>query len=147
VEEGARFEFLTNPTRLIGDQSGAMRAVSCVRMELGEADRSGRKKPREVVGSSFELPADIVIIAYGFDPVPFSAGSEFAQLRTETWGGLSVDENQMTSATGIFSGGDAVRGPSLVVHAVRDGRSAAEGIHRYLQTSSRELPGPFRPVS
>jgi glutamate synthase (NADPH/NADH) small chain len=71
-------------------------------------------------------------VAYGFDPVPFPKDSDFAGLKTDDWGGLKIDRNQMTSEAGVFSGGDSVRGPSLVVHAVRDARKAAQGIHRYL---------------
>jgi len=77
-----------------------------------------------------------VLVAYGFDAVPFPAGSDFASLAVEEWGTLKVDRNQMTSEPGVFSGGDSVRGPSLVVHAVRDGRKAAQGIHRYLQPTA-----------
>ena len=79
-------------------------------------------------------PADLLLVAYGFDPVPFPAEGEFAAIATEAWGGIKVDAHQMTSLPGVFSGGDSVRGPSLVVHAVRDGRRAAQGIHRHLQS-------------
>lgn len=133
VEEGARFEFLTNPVAILGDANG-VQAVRCTRMELGEPDASGRRKPRPAPGSDFSLSAELVIVAYGFDPVPFPADSEFARIRTETWGGFIVDQNQMTSLPGVFAGGDASRGPNLVVQAVRDGRKAARGIHRFLQS-------------
>lgn len=132
LEEGARFEFLTNPVALLGDASGTLRAVRSVRMELGEPDASGRRKPRTVAGSEFELPADLVLVAYGFDPVPFPPGSGFEAIATTDWGSIVVDRDQMTSVPGIFAGGDSVRGPSLVVHAVRDARRAAEGMHRFL---------------
>ena len=135
IEEGATFEFLTNPTALIGDANGQVTHVRCVRMELGAADASGRRKPRAVPGSEFDVPADIVLVAYGFDPVPFPPGSEFAALATDEWGALKIDANQMTSEPGIFAGGDASRGASLVVHAVRDARKAAEGIDRYLHAA------------
>ena len=133
LEEGARFEFLVNPTAIEGDAAGAVAAVRCVRMELGAADAGGRRKPRAVPGSEFSVPAEVLLVAYGFDPVPFPAGSDFAALKTDEWGGLRTDQNQMTSLPGVFSGGDSVRGPSLVVHAVRDARKAAQGMHRYLQ--------------
>ncbi|MFA6545710.1 MAG: NAD(P)-dependent oxidoreductase [Limisphaerales bacterium] len=135
LEEGARFMFLTNPLALEGNAQGAVTAVRCVKMELGEPDSSGRRKPRAVKGSEFVLPADLVLVAYGFDPVPFPAGSDLAQIAVNDWGAIKVDENQMSSVRGVFAGGDVVRGPSLVVHAVRDGRRAAEGIHRYLNAS------------
>jgi glutamate synthase (NADPH/NADH) small chain len=100
-------------------------------MELGAKDASGRSKPREVPGSEFDVPAEIVLVAYGFDPVAFPEDSEFAAIELNEWGGIVTDLNQMTSVPGVFAGGDSVRGPSLVVHAVRDARKAAQGIHRY----------------
>lgn len=132
LEEGATFEFLANPVALDGDAAGRVAAVRCVRMELGAPEAGGRRKPRPVAGSEFTLPADLVLVAYGFDPVAFPADSDFARLRTNEWGALVVDENQMTNLPGVFTGGDAVRGPSLVVHAVRDARKAAAGIHAFL---------------
>jgi glutamate synthase (NADPH/NADH) small chain len=132
LEEGARFLFLTNPVGLNADANGRVASVHCVGMELGEPDSSGRRKPRVVAGSDFAIPADLVLVAYGFDPVPFPAGSDLAAIGVNDWGAIKTDANQMTSFAGVFSGGDAVRGPSLVVHAVRDGRKAAAGIHRYL---------------
>ena len=142
LEEGARFEFLTNPVELISDGHGHVAQVRCTRMELGAADASGRRKPRAVPGSEFNTGADLLIVAYGFDPVPFPAGTEFGALVTDQWGGLKTDGNCMTSAKGVFSGGDSVRGPSLVVHAVRDARRAAQGMHRYLQTRTPASPSP-----
>ena len=135
LEEGARFEFLVNPIAIEGDATGAVSAVRCVRMELGAVEAGGRRKPRAVPGSEFSVPADVLLVAYGFDPVPFPPGSDFAALQTDDWGGLKVDANQMTSSPGVFAGGDSVRGPSLVVHAVRDARRAAQGMHRYLQAT------------
>ena len=135
LEEGAEFQFLVNPLQLIANEARAVAAVRCVRMELGEPDASGRRKPRPVAGSEFTTPADLILVAYGFDPVPFPATSEFARIATTDWGSLIVDRDQMTSAPGVFSGGDAVRGPSLVVHAVRDARKAAQGIHRFLSSA------------
>ncbi len=132
LEEGARFEFLTNPVALEGNADGCVTAVRCVRMELGAPDSSGRRKPRPIAGSEFTVPADVLLIAYGFDPVPFPPTSDFAAVKTNDWGGIIVDANQMTNIEGVFAGGDSVRGPSLVVHAVRDARRAAQGIHRFL---------------
>jgi glutamate synthase (NADPH/NADH) small chain len=136
LEEGAQFMFLTNPLALEGNARGDVTAVRCMRMELGEPDASGRRKPRPVKDSEFVLPADLVLIAYGFDPVPFPPGSDLARISLNDWGVIQVDEKQMTSVPGVFAGGDVVRGPSLVVHAVRDGRRAAEGIHRYLSATA-----------
>lgn len=132
LEEGAQFMFLTNPLALEGNAAGEVTAVRCVRMELGEPDASGRRKPRAVQGSEFTLPADIVLIAYGFDPVPFPPESDLSQIAVNDWGAIQTDENQMTNVERVFAGGDVVRGPSLVVHAVRDGRKAATGIQAVL---------------
>jgi glutamate synthase (NADPH/NADH) small chain len=140
LEEGAQFQFLTNPVALLGNAAGQVVAVRCVRMELGAPDASGRRSPKAVPGSEFEIPVDLVLGAYGFDPVPFPAGSDLAQVATDKWGGFRIDGNQMTSIPGVFAGGDSVRGPSLVVHAVRDARKAALGIHTYLsKTGARGI--------
>jgi glutamate synthase (NADPH/NADH) small chain len=136
VEEGAEFLFLTNPIKLEGDADGNVTKLHCVKMELGKPDASGRRRPRPVPHSEFVLDADLVLVAYGFDPVPFPADSDFASIEFNEWGGIVVDENQMTNIAGLFSGGDAVRGAQLVVHAVRDGRRAAEGIATWLATKS-----------
>ena len=106
-------------------------------MLLGEPDASGRRKPRTVPNSEFLVPADLVLIAYGFDPMPFPAESDFRRVATNDWGGIVIDQDQMTSVPGVFAGGDSTRGPSLVVHAVRDARKAAEGIDRYLHEAKR----------
>jgi glutamate synthase (NADPH/NADH) small chain len=132
TEEGARFMFLTNPLSLEGNERGEVTGVRCVRMELGEPDASGRRKPRPVPDSEFTLPADLVLIAYGFDPVPFPADSDLSRIEVNDWGATKVDADQRTNIPGVFAGGDVVRGPSLVVHAIRDGRRAAASIHRDL---------------
>jgi glutamate synthase (NADPH/NADH) small chain len=135
LEEGARFEFLVNPVEVLAGPHGQVAGVRCVRMELGAADASGRRKPQPVAGSERTVEADLILVAYGFDPVPFPANSDFNVLAVEKWGTLRVDANQMTSLAGVFAGGDSVRGPSLVVHAVRDGRRAARGIDLYLHAT------------
>jgi len=109
-------------------------------MELGEPDASGRRKPRVVPGSEFVVPAEIVLAAYGFDPAPFPANTDLSQISLNDWGAVTTDENQMTSVPGVFAGGDLSRGPSLVVHAIRDGRRAAAGIDRYLTYKQRSSP-------
>lgn len=140
LEEGARFEFLCNPVEIIAGAAGEVKSVRCVRMELGAPDASGRRSPKPVPGSEFIVPADILIVAYGFDPVPFSSGNDATPLATDRWGSIKVDANQMTNLPGVFAGGDSVRGPSLVVHAVRDARKAARGIHCYLHANRQEVP-------
>jgi glutamate synthase (NADPH/NADH) small chain len=142
LEEGAQFQFLTNPVALIGNASGQVAAVRCVRMELGAPDASGRRSPKAVAGSEFDVPADLVVAAYGFDPVSFPADSDLAKIATDKWGGFRIDANQMTSLEGVFAGGDSVRGPSLVVQAVRDARKAALGMHLYLSGRTSHTPPP-----
>ncbi len=132
LEEGAVFHFLTNPVAILDDGRGHVARIRCVRMELGAPDASGRRKPVTIPGSEFELAADLVLAAYGFDPPPMQAGSDITHVTTNEWGGVVVDDNQMTSLPGVFAGGDLVRGPYLVVHAVRDGRKAAMAVHQYL---------------
>jgi glutamate synthase (NADPH/NADH) small chain len=147
VEEGARFMFLTNAVSLSGNAEGEVCEADCMRMELVEPDAKGRRKPRAIPNSEFSVPVDVVLIAYGFDPVPiFAAGnsdksatadSSCREIEVNKWGGVIVDENQMTSVPGVFAGGDLVRGPDLVVRAVRDSRKAAAGIHKYLSSRTR----------
>ena len=132
VEEGARFEFLTNPLRIEKDASGKLVGIRVLRMQLGPPDPQGRQSPIPIPGSESTIPADLVLVAYGFDPEP-PPSFEGAELALDRWGALKVDQNQMTSLPGVFAGGDSSRGASLVVHAVRDGRAAAQAIHLHLQ--------------
>jgi glutamate synthase (NADPH/NADH) small chain len=138
VEEGARFLFLTNPIALTDNGAGRVAEARCLRMELGDPDAKGRRKPRPIPGSEFTVPVDVVLVAYGFDAVPIFAAGNSDKIGVNEWGGVIVDANQMTSVPGIFAGGDLVRGPDLVVRAVRDSRKAAAGIHKFL--SSRSEP-------
>jgi glutamate synthase (NADPH/NADH) small chain len=126
--------FLTNAVSLSGNAAGEVCEARCVRMELGEPDGKGRRKPHPIPGSEFSVPVDVVLIAYGFDPVPIFAAGNSDKIDVNKWGGVIVDQNQMTSVPGVFAGGDLVRGPDLVVRAVRDSRKAAAGIHKYLSS-------------
>jgi glutamate synthase (NADPH/NADH) small chain len=146
IEEGAKFSFLTNPTAVLGNAQDQVTHVRAIRMQLGEPDASGRRKPDPVPNSAFEQPADVVLIAYGFDPVPFPTNSDLHQVKVNAWGGVVVDDNQMTSVPGVFAGGDLVRGPSLVVHAVRDGRKAAKAMHAYLKGRQPKRPVRVEPL-
>lgn len=136
IEEGARFMFLTNPIALDANDAGEVAEARCVRMELGEPDAKGRRKPVPIAGSEFAIPVDVVLAAYGFDPVPIFAAGNSDKIDVNEWGGVIVDANQMTSVPGVFSGGDSVRGPDLVVRAVRDSRKAAAGIHKFLSSQN-----------
>ncbi len=141
IEEGAQFQFLVNPILVCGDSRGDVQGVRCVRMELGEPDASGRRKPRPVRNSEFNVRAEVVLVAYGFDPVPMPAGDHLPDILRNKWGMFEVNPDGMTNIPGLFSGGDAVRGPSLVAHAIRDGRHAARSIDRYLSTAARCCSG------
>ncbi len=132
VEEGAEFRFLTNAIALSAARNGGISEARCVRMELGEPDARGRRKPQVIPNSEFAIPVDVVLVAYGFDPVPVFAAGNADKIEVNKWGGVVVDSNQMTSVPGIFAGGDLVRGPDLVVRAVRDARVAAVGVQKYL---------------
>ena len=130
-EEGVIFEMLTLPTRIVGDDNGNVTAVECQRMELGEPDESGRRRPIPVKGSEFMLPADTVAIAigYGADPlVPQTTSG----LKSDRKALIQVDPAGRTSRPGVFAGGDNVNGADLVVTALADGRRAADSINAYL---------------
>jgi glutamate synthase (NADPH/NADH) small chain len=131
-DEGVSFEWLTQPTRFIADVEGHVTAMECRRMELGEPDDSGRRRPVPIEGSEFTMPVDTVVLALGYWPDPLM-GDTTPDLETHDWGLVTVDEETgATSRPGVYAGGDAVVGPDLVVTAVAHGRSAAEAIHKYL---------------
>lgn len=130
-QEGIEFLLLTNPLRIEGDARGWVRALVCQRMELGEADASGRRRPVPVPGSEFELPVETVIEAIGQKPNPIIQ-STTPGLQTGRAGIVVVGESQETSRPGVFAGGDLARGGATVILAMRDGRRAAAAIRDYL---------------
>lgn len=114
-----------------------MTAVKAVRMRLSAQDGSGRQAPQEVADSDFTLPADMVILALGFDPEDLNAAFGEPGLGISRQGTLAIDpRTMMTSLSGVFAAGDIVRGASLVVWAIKDGRDAAEAIHAWLETAA-----------
>ena len=131
-EEGIQFAMLTNPVEVIGDEKGWVKAVKCIRMELGEPDESGRRSPVEVPGSEFEIETDTVIISLGTSPNPLIAKTT-SGLETNRRGCLVADENGATTRPGVFAGGDAVTGAATVILAMGAGRKAAAAIHEYIQ--------------
>lgn len=131
VQEGIVFDMLTNPVEVVGDDRGWVRALRCIRMELGESDESGRRSPVPVLGSEFEIEADTVIMALGTSPNPLISKTTFG-LETTRKGGLVADGDGATTRPGIFAGGDAVTGAATVILAMGAGRKAAAAIHRYL---------------
>jgi glutamate synthase (NADPH/NADH) small chain len=129
--ECARFLWLANPVRLLDDGHGHVRGVECQPMKLGERDAKGRRSPVPAGGPNFLVEADIVVIAFGFDPSVLDTGTS-AKFKTTRWGTFAVDETGMTNVPGIFAGGDCVQGADLVVTAVRAGRQAAASMDQYL---------------
>ena len=127
LEEGIKLELLTNPIEMIGNESGSVTALKCIRMQLGEPDASGRRSPIPVEGSEFILPADMVIVALGTSPNPMIKDSCEA-LETSKKGTLVVDENMQTSLEGVYAGGDAVTGAATVILAMGAGRKASHSI-------------------
>jgi glutamate synthase (NADPH/NADH) small chain len=137
-EEGVRFEWLGAPEAFRGDER--VRGVIAHRMHLGLPDATGRQQVTPVPGSRFELPADLVVMALGFDPEDLPAAFEEPALPVTKWGTLKVDNRtMMTALPGVFAAGDIVRGASLVVWAIRDGRDAAEQMHSYIQKKASTL--------
>ncbi len=131
-EEGVEFVWLSVPEAFLGDAK--VESVRALRMRLGAADATGRQVPEAVPGSSFSLEADLVIKALGFDPEDVQTLFGQKELKVSRWGTIAIDwRTMMTGLEGVFAGGDIVRGASLVVWGVRDGRDAAEGIHRHLE--------------
>jgi glutamate synthase (NADPH/NADH) small chain len=133
-EEGVLFELCTNPTRIIGDKDGHVSAIEVIRMDLCELDASGRKKPKEVPGSEFTLPADVVIIAVGTGANPLIAQSSKDIAVTRHQYVIADEETGKTSKEGFYAGGDIVTGAATVISAMGAGRKAAKAINEYLKS-------------
>jgi glutamate synthase (NADPH/NADH) small chain len=134
-EEGIKFNFLTNPTRILGDEKGWVKGIECVRMELGEPDASGRRRPVVIEGSNFVIDMDIVIIAIGTSPNPLTTKAA-AGVELTKWGGIKTDEKGRTSREGVWAGGDIVTGSATVILAMGAGKTAAKDIDEYLRSKS-----------
>ncbi|MEX0694238.1 MAG: NAD(P)-dependent oxidoreductase [Rhodospirillales bacterium] len=135
-EEGVEFVWLSAPEAFHGKDS--LTAVQAHRMHLGVADITGRQIPEPIPGSNFNLEADIAIKALGFDPEDLPTLFGAPELAVTKWGTVKVSEpNKMTELEGVFAAGDIYRGASLVVWAIKDGRDAADGIHKYLQSCAK----------
>jgi len=136
-EEGARYRLLTQPVKFIAGPDGALAAVECIDMELGEPDAKGRRKPVPVEGSNFSVAADTAILALGYWPDPILSQTT-PDLQTHDWGLITVTDQSAgaTSRRGVFSGGDCVTGPDLVVTAMVAGRKAAIAIDNFLNTAT-----------
>lgn len=131
-EEGIIFDLLTNPTEILEDENNWVRGMKCIRMELGEPDASGRRRPVEIPDSEFEMELDTVIMSLGTSPNPLIS-STTEGLETNKWKCIVADEEfGRTSKEGVFAGGDAVTGAATVILAMGAGKAAAKGIHEYL---------------
>ena len=130
-EEGIELKTLCNPVEILGDETGRVKGMKCVRMELGEPDASGRRRPVEIPGSEFILDVDTVVMSLGTSPNPLIR-STTPGLDTNRKGCLIVDENEMTTREGVFAGGDAVTGAATVILAMGAGKKAAAAIDEFL---------------
>lgn len=134
-EEGVIFKWLSAPQAFLGDDQ--VRAVQAQKIHLGQPDATGRQVPQIIDGSSHEIAADLVIKALGFDPEELPVIFDVPELEVSRWGTIGIDwQTMMTSLPGVFAAGDIVRGASLVVWGVRDGRDAADAIHSYITAQS-----------
>ena len=132
MEEGIQFRLLTNPTEILGDETGFVRGMTCLRMELGAPDASGRRSPVEIPGSEFLLECDCVIMSIGTSPNPLIK-STTEGLEVNRRGGIVVEESTgKTSLDGVYAGGDAVTGAATVILAMGAGKTAAQAIDQYL---------------
>ncbi len=134
IEEGVDFQWLTLPTEYSGN--GSLKNVRTVLMQLGEPDESGRRKPEPKEGTEKELDVDLAIEALGFEPENLPKLFNYNDLTVTRWGTLKINyKNMMTSIDGVFAAGDIVRGASLVVWGIKDGRDAAKNINEYLENN------------
>lgn len=131
-EEGIVFDLLTNPKEILVDENGWVKGMTCIRMELGEPDESGRRSPVEIEGSEFTIDVDTVIMSLGTSPNPLISSTTAGLDTNKRKCIVASEETGMTSKPGVFAGGDAVTGAATVILAMGAGKAAAKGIHEYL---------------
>ncbi|MCH1983381.1 NADPH-dependent glutamate synthase [Ruminococcus sp. OA3] len=131
-EEGVNFNLLTNPTEILVDDNDWVRGIRCIRMELGEPDESGRRRPVEIPGSEFEIDVDTVIMSLGTSPNPLISSTTYGLDVNRRKCIIADEEFGKTSKDGVYAGGDAVTGAATVILAMGAGRAGARGIHEYL---------------
>ena len=134
-EEGIIFRMLNNPVEILGDEDGWVRGLRCIKMELGEPDDSGRRRPVPIEGSEFEIPCQVFVEAIGTRANPLLTQTT-PGLEVNKWGNIIIDENNMTSIPGVFAGGDIVRGGATVILAMGDGKDSAASMHKYLMNGT-----------
>jgi glutamate synthase (NADPH/NADH) small chain len=133
-QEGVNFHWLTNPVEILGDSDGWAKSMRCVKMELGEPDKSGRRRPIQIPGSEVELACNTVILALGFGVNPLLA-STTPDLTVNKWGIYTVEKaTGRTSKKGVFAGGDSITGGATVILAMGQAKVAAAAMHDYLMT-------------
>lgn len=135
-EEGIIFKLLNNPVEILGNEDEFVTGMKCIKMELGEPDASGRRRPVEIPGSEFILDVDAVVISIGTSPNPLIKATTKG-LDTQKWGGIIADENGLTSREGVYAGGDAVTGAATVILAMGAGKTAAAAIDEYIQNKNK----------
>ncbi|MBU1076817.1 MAG: NADPH-dependent glutamate synthase [Spirochaetes bacterium] len=131
MEEGIEFHFLTNPVEILGDDKGWIKEVKCIKMELGEPDESGRRRPVPIKDSEFTIKTNTLIMSIGQKPNPLISQS-LPELETTKWGTIVANDDMMTSIEGVFAGGDIVTGAATVIAAMEMGRKAADGIEKWI---------------
>ena len=132
-EEGIEFLTLNNPVKIIPDENGRVKAMECIKMELGEPDESGRRSPIAVEGSNYELPVDTVVMSIGTSPNPLIRTTTHG-LEANKRGCLVVNEDMLTTRKGVYAGGDAVTGAATVILAMGAGKTAAKSIDEYIKS-------------
>lgn len=130
IEEGIAFHWLSAPVEILGDSEGNARGMRCIRMELGEPDDSGRRRPLPIEGSEFEIEADTVVYAIGTNANPIIG--QTSNIRLNRWGFIETDENLATSLPGVYAGGDIVTGGATVILAMGAGRQAARSMREFM---------------
>jgi len=130
-EEGIEFHFLRNPKKFFGDRNGFVESIELVKMELGEPDDSGRRRPIEILGSEYQIDIDLIIIAVGANANPLLTKNT-PDLKVNKWGYIEVNEKLQTSIPDVFAGGDIVTGAATVISAMGAGKTAARSIHEFL---------------
>lgn len=138
-EEGIHFKWLTNPVEILDDGKGGVRGMRCVRMELGEPDDSGRRRPVPVAGSEHDIEVDLVVVAIGTNANPIIG--QTSKLSLNKWGYIEADDDLATSMPGVYAGGDIVTGAATVIEAMGAGRKAARRMKRYL--GIRDVDAPY----
>ncbi len=135
-EEGIEFMLLNNPVKINGDENGSVKSIECIKMELGEPDASGRRRPIPIEGSNFEIPVDTVIMSLGTSPNPLIRTTTEG-LEANKHGCLIADDKMATTREGVYAGGDAVTGAATVILAMGAGKAAAKGIDEFIKNKAK----------